>query len=161
MRRSPHISFSALAVMALVLMSAAAASLAHSAQSGDISVGHIWAYPAVTNPSVTSAYGLPAENVIDIYGPFLNSGGSADAITGVSSPSAAEVKLVIWVRGLQIANALPLALPPGTPIALGPQTRFLRLYGASQTYKAGDEFPVTFHFQHAPDVTIKVMVQAK
>ena len=145
-----------------------ALAFAHSVQSGDISVGHIWAYPPAANKGQAGGYGyngttrsMPPGIAIDIFGPFVNGGGSADAITGVTSGSIKAANIVMWVRGNQMTRDFPLALPPKQPVALGPQTQFIRLYGVDKSYKEGESFPITFHFQHAPDATIDVVVEGK
>ena len=151
--------FAFLVAISISLMPVAA--LAHSAQSGDISVGHIWSYPSQGAAEQTAFYmhGMPAGNTVDVFGPLLNNGTAPDAVMSVTSPVAQAVNIVMWFRGSQMVHDFPLALPPGTPVALGPETQFLRLYGVSASYKAGDKFPITFHFQNAPDATIDVIVQ--
>jgi copper(I)-binding protein len=140
---------------------AASMSFAHSAQSGDIMIGHVWAYPTNTSATANKAFGgTPGDAFVDVYGPFLNRGSVLDALVNVTGPAVGSARLVMWIRGSQIIGALPLSLMPGKPVALAPQSQFLRLYGSRRTLKVGDTFPITLHFRHAPDVTMDVVVQA-
>ena len=118
----------------------------------------VWAAPTVTDPNVLKAYGLNTGTVTDLYGSFLNNGIKVDAITGISGPGS--VQLVMWVRGNQFAADFPIVLPAGKPVDFGPQTQFLRIFTGNQSYKAGDNFPITIHFQNAPDLTVPVPVQS-
>jgi periplasmic copper chaperone A len=117
---------------------------AHSAKSGDISIGHVWALPMAEGA-----------DSIEIYGPFVNNGDSADAITSVETTIAKSVKLAP-----QMAEPA-FDLLPGKLVSLNQKRQFLKLSGLSKSYKDGDKFPITLHFKHAPPVTIEVMVQAK
>jgi copper(I)-binding protein len=137
---------------------------AHSAQSGDITVGHIWSYPphpVAAQPGSYSAPATPGGLALDIYGPIVNGGGAQDAVTGITSTAGTSAGIVMWVRGSQFTRAFPLDLPPGKPVALGPETQFIRIYGVSSSYKDGDHVPVTFHFEHAGDAKTEVIVQGK
>jgi copper(I)-binding protein len=150
-----------LVILALCGLAPLAAPSAHSAQSGDIEIGHLWTYPTGANPAAKGDYGTqPIGAAVDVYGPFLNTGVVNDALVSVTSPVVSNVRLVMWVRGAQFVGALPLTLPPGKPVALTPQTQFLRFLGASKSFKAGDSFPLTLHFRNAPNVTIDVIVQS-
>jgi copper(I)-binding protein len=152
-----------LLITALCLLMAPSVASSHSTQSGDVAIGHIWAYPAQSVAEQTGFYmrGMPAGNTIDVFGPLLNGGDTADALTGVTSDGAQSAGIVRWIRGQQMVQNFPVSLPPGKPVAFGPQTVFIRLYGVSAAAKAGDKFPVTLHFQRAPEATIDVIVQAR
>jgi copper(I)-binding protein len=146
------------------LFALASQALAHSTQSGAISIGHIWSYPSNTNAGnamIANGRLAPQGFTSDIYGPLVNGGNTPEAVTSVTSPAGSAAGIVMWVRGNQMTRTLPLELPPGKPVALGPQTQFLRLYGLNKAYKAGESFPVTFHFQHSPDATIEVVIEGK
>jgi copper(I)-binding protein len=137
-------------IAAFCLFLAPAHAYAHSTKSGDIAVGHIWAYPAQNG-----------ESTVDVFGPLLNGGDAADALTGVTSPAAQNANIVRQIRGQEMVQNFPVPLSPGKPAAFGPKTQFIRLYGVTTATKAGDRFPITLHFQHTPDATIDVMVQAR
>jgi len=146
-----------------IIAALTAPALAHSVTSGAVTVGHIWAYPSSTLQKKSGAYPVQkngATQVIDIYGPLLNSGGAPEAVTGITTDAGNEAEIIGWSLGNQYTSGFPLELPSGKPVALGPQGQFIRLTGLGRSYGAGDHFPVTFHFAHAPDATIEVMVQA-
>ncbi len=141
----------------------ATSASAHSVTAGAVTVGHVWAYPSTSLQKKSGAYPIQKDGgvqVIDIYGPLLNGGGTADAVTGLTTAAGGAAEVINWSLGNQYTSGFPLALPPGEPVALGPQGQFIRLTGLGRSYGAGDHFPVTFHFAHAPDATIEVLVQA-
>jgi periplasmic copper chaperone A len=150
-------------ILIITLLLAPALAFAHSAKSGDIAIGHIWSYPAQDSAEQTSANmaGMPKGNVVDVYGPILNGGAVSDALTSVTSPAAAGANIIYQMHGQQTVQVFPLPLDPNKPVAFGPKTRFIRLYGVSVPAKAGDHFPITLHFKNTPAVTIDVMVQAR
>ena len=152
-----------ISIFIIAFLFAPALAFAHSTQSGDIAVGHVWAYPA-QGPADQSGFfmqGMPKGNIVDVFGPLLNGGDAADALTGVTSDAAQGANIVRWIRGQQMVQNFPVPLPPGKPVAFGPQTVFIRLYGVNFAAKAGDKFPITLHFQHAPAADIDVIVQAR
>jgi copper(I)-binding protein len=150
----------ALLILTAFFGAAPFAAMAHSAKSGDIEIGHLWAYPTSANGAAKGSYGVaPGGTAIDVYGPFLNTGTANDALIGITSPAASNAHLIMWVRGMQFTGDLSLGLPPGKPVALNPNTQFIRFLTAHQSFKAGDRFPVTLHFFHAPEVTMDVVVQ--
>jgi len=151
------------AFLALVLFAPVFAA-AQSITRGDIAIGRFWAYPAETDTAKYNAMlmqGMPSGPTIDVFGSIVNGGNLSEAITTITSPAFKAATIINWVRGAQYIQAFPLLLAPGKPLALGPQTQFLRLYGLGGSYKSGDRFPITLHFQHTPDATIDVIVQAK
>jgi copper(I)-binding protein len=150
-------------LLVIIVTAAVLSALAHSAQSGNIAIGHIWANPSQGPAGQTAFYmrNMPAGNTIDVFGPLLNGGDTPDAVTSITSPAALAVNIVAWFQGNQMTHDLPIALPPGKPVAFNPQTQFLRFYGVKQSYKTGDKFPVTFHFQQAPEITIDAYVETR
>src|ERR1700727_1218992 len=98
-----------------VLLLVPVLAFAHSTQSGDIAVGHVWAYPAqgVADQSAFYMQGMPKGNTVDVFGPLLNGGDAADALTGVTSDAAQGASIVRWIRGQQMVQNFPVPLPPG------------------------------------------------
>jgi len=137
--------------LALVLLVAPAA-FAHSAQQGDIQIGHIWARANAVGATVAS-----------VYVPLLNKGEADDALVAVSTPVAESAMLhestnVDGVSHMTMLDQLPL--PSKKPIAMRPGGRHIMLMGLKQQLKEGETFPLTLQFAHAGDVTVTVTIQA-
>lgn len=105
--------------------------------------------------------GEPRGNTVDVFGPILNGGSAGDALTGVTGEGIGGANIVHWIRGSQMVQTFPVPLDPDKPVAFGPQTQFIRLYGVNVAARSGDHFPITLHFRNAPEATIEVMVQAR
>jgi copper(I)-binding protein len=87
---------------------------------------------------------------------------ASDRLTGASTPVAAMAELhqsvseggVMKMRPVE--NGLPLA--PDQPATLSPGGYHLMLMGLTRPLKAGESFPLTLTFEHAPPQTVQVLV---
>ncbi|MBP7252184.1 MAG: copper chaperone PCu(A)C [Alphaproteobacteria bacterium] len=134
----------------VALLCSTSAAFAHSAQQGDIQIGHIWAR--------ATAKGADAGSV---YVPLLNKGKTDDALVNVTTPAAAsamlhESKMVDGVSSMTMLDTLPL--PVGKPVAMRPGGKHIMLMGLKQQLVEGQNFPLTLKFQHAGEATVLVMV---
>jgi copper(I)-binding protein len=120
---------------------------AHSTQSGDIKIGHVWADVATQR-----------EGSIDVYLPIYNGGAQADTLVKVTSPAATAIVLVTS-QGPQDGVNLPL--PPKKPLNLTARKPFLRLTGLTRVWQAGEEIPLTFQFTTAPPASITAHLDDK
>ncbi|MBI1273786.1 MAG: copper chaperone PCu(A)C [Alphaproteobacteria bacterium] len=135
-------------VLFLICALIAQPAQAHSYKHGAISIGHVWA-------RVTGATGA-------VYLPLLNGGAEPDALTGASTPAAAEASLHEVIKDGDIARmreVQEIPLLPGKPVALRPGGRHIMLFDVRQAYKAGDTFPLTLHFAQAGEAVVEVHVQ--
>ena len=88
--------------------------------------------------------------------------GTGDKLTGFASPVAASAELheTIDDKGIMKMRPVPnLTLEPGKPVTLAPGGYHVMLMGLKAPLKAGDAFPLTLKFEHAPDMTITVNVE--
>jgi copper(I)-binding protein len=88
--------------------------------------------------------------------------GQPDQLTGASTPVAASAELHESMDDMGMMKMRPmaaLALPPGKPVTLGPGGYHLMLMGLKAPLKAGDTFPLTLQFAHAPPQTVTVAVE--
>ena len=88
--------------------------------------------------------------------------GTGARLTGLASPVAASAELheTIDDKGIMKMRPVPnLTLEPGKPVTLAPGGYHVMLMGLKAPLKAGDSFPLTLKFEHAPDVTVTVNVE--
>ncbi len=90
--------------------------------------------------------------------------GTADRLTGASTPVAANVEVHEVIRDKDVMRMRPveggLALEPGKPVTLAPGGYHLMLTGLKQQLKQGESFPLTLTFANEPAVTVTVPVTA-
>jgi hypothetical protein len=145
--------------LAFIAVAFCAGSAVLARPMGPVFVGPITSVP---EKAPSSSYGGGnAGNAIDLFGSFANRGPTPDKITGVDVKGATRIEFVVWVRGLEMPEALPLELPPNKTVMLDPQIRFLRVLVTGAPAAPGGTFPVTFHFLHAPDVTVNAEMKEK
>lgn len=128
---------------AIVLLAAAGDAL-------PMQIGHAWARATAGNAKNGAAYVTIVET------------GPADRLLGVSTPVAetAGVHETINEGGvMKMRAAGPLPLEPGMPLAMMPGGKHIMLMGLKAPLKAGDRFPLTLTFEHAPPVTVTVTVE--
>jgi copper(I)-binding protein len=88
--------------------------------------------------------------------------GQPEQLTGASTPVAASAELHESMDDMGMMKMRPmagLALPPGKPVKLAPGGYHLMLLGLKAPLKAGDTFPLTLQFAHAPPQTVTVTVE--
>ena len=90
--------------------------------------------------------------------------GTADRLTGASTPAAGSAELHETTNEAGIMHMHPIpdgvALPPGQSVALAPGGLHVMLIGLHHPLKQGKSFPLTLTFAHAAPVTVQVRVQA-
>ena len=90
--------------------------------------------------------------------------GAPDRLTAVESPAADKVQLheSIDDKGVMKMRPVPaLALEPGKTVTLAPGGYHIMMMGLKAPLKAGDTFPMTLRFEHAPPLTVSVTVEAR
>ncbi|MSP00386.1 MAG: copper chaperone PCu(A)C [Acetobacteraceae bacterium] len=88
--------------------------------------------------------------------------GTPDRLTGFASPVAdtAELHESIDDKGvMKMRPVAGLALEPGKRVTLAPGGYHVMLMGLKAPLKAGDSFPLTLRFEHAPALTVTVKVE--
>ncbi len=88
--------------------------------------------------------------------------GQADRLTGVSTPVADTAELHESMSDMGTMKMRPLdglTLAPGTPVKLAPGGYHVMLTGLKAPLKAGDTFPLTLRFEHAPPLTVTITVE--
>jgi copper(I)-binding protein len=126
-------------------------TVAATAAGGGIGVTHAWARATPPNAQSAAAYLT------------LTDQGPADTVTGASTPVAAMAGLheTISEGGVMKMRPLPpLALEPGKPVTFAPGGMHIMLTELKQPLKAGEHFPLTLTFAHAPPLTVEVAVEA-
>ena len=138
--------------MRSLLLTAALLLLAiPAARAQDVTVAHPWARATAEHAETGAAYATLTA-------------GTADRLTGASTPVAAMVQVheVIQDNGIMRMREVAggLALEPGKPVTLAPGGYHLMLLGLKQQLKPGESFPLTLTFAREPPVTVNVMVNA-
>ena len=100
-------------------------------------------------------------------GVFLNlknDGTREDTLTGGQSPVSNKVEVHTHINdnGVMRMRELAggLALPKGQTVILKPGSYHIMLMGLKKPLTAGETFPLTLKFKHAPAKTIQVTVQS-
>lgn len=120
------------------------------AQTSTVTVTHPWARASAGAATTGAAYLTLADT-------------APDHLVSVSTPLAkmAELHETIDDKGIMRMRPVPhLALEPGKPVTLSPGGYHVMLMGLAAPLKAGDQFPMTLTFEHAPPVTVTVEVEA-
>jgi copper(I)-binding protein len=115
-----------------------------------IQVDHPWARASAGAATTGAAY----LTIVDT--------GPADQLTGASTPAAATAEIHESMSDMGMMKMRPvvgLALEPGKPVTLKPGGYHVMLTGLKAPLKAGDTFPLTLKFQHAPPMTVTVTVE--
>jgi periplasmic copper chaperone A len=92
----------------------------------------------------------------------LMGGAQADSLVAVSTPVAAtaEVHETIDDSGvMKMRPAGPIPIPSGQMVTFAPGATHIMLMGLKQKLVAGQSFPLTLTFAHAPPVTVDVKVR--
>jgi copper(I)-binding protein len=88
--------------------------------------------------------------------------GQPDRLTGASTPVADTAELHESMSDMGTMKMRPvdgLTLAPGTPVKLAPGGYHVMLTGLKAPLKAGDTFPLTLRFEHAPPLTVTIAVE--
>jgi periplasmic copper chaperone A len=116
-----------------------------------ISLDHVWARPTAGASTTGAAYFT------------VTSKTAPDHLVAVSTPVAATAELheTIDDHGVMQMRPVPsIALEPGKPVTFKPGSYHVMLTGLKSPLKAGDSFPLTLTFEHAPPVTVIAKVEA-
>ena len=119
--------------------------------AGGVAVHDAWARATAGNGVTGAAY-------LSVTG-----GDAPDQLVGVSAPVAAkaEVHESVTDNGIMKMRAAPsVAVPARTTVTFMPGGYHVMLMGLKQPLVAGQSFPLTVSFAHAPPVTVEVKVQA-
>ena len=142
-------SFSLLLLASSLLLPMGATG-ARAADTGAIAVENAWARPTIGAGTTSAAYFTMTDK------------GAPDRLVSAATPVAAGAELheTIDDKGVMKMRAVDgLALTPGKPTRLAPGGYHLMLVGLKQPLKAGESFPLTLRFEHAPEMMVNVAVQ--
>ena len=117
----------------------------------DVRFDHVWARPTAAGATTGAVYFSVTATT------------RPDRLTGASSPVAATTELhqTINDNGVMKMRAVPsIDLIPGKPVVFSPGGYHVMLTGLKSALKAGDSFPLTLTFEHAPPVTVTAKVEA-
>lgn len=136
----------------IALLCLSGACFAHSAQQGDIQIGHIWARATAKGATAAS-----------VYVPLLNKGTKPDNLVIIRTPVAEEAmlhesKIVDGVSQMTMLD--DLLLLPNQPVAMRPGGKHIMLMGMKRQLIEGESFPLTLKFQNAGEITVSVMVHS-
>ncbi len=95
------------------------------------------------------------------YVELLNTGTQQDRLLSLESPLADRVE--VHETGMKdgmmtMRHVAGLILPPNKPVQLAPGGTHIMLMNLKQPLVAGQSFPLTLKFQHAPAITVTVTV---
>jgi copper(I)-binding protein len=143
------LAFSALAF--LTVLAACSSAKAASGSAPQLQITDARA-PAPASPDVAV-----------VYFTVTNHGSSPDRLLSASTAVAGQAELHQEIRkGLLITMAPsgPVGIPAHKSLVLSVGGTHLMLEGLLRPLNVGDHFAVTFHFQHAGDLTVSVPVVA-
>ena len=132
-----------LALLSLLLVAA-------GDNASQIQIDHPWARASAGEAKTGAAYLTITDQ------------GEPDQLTGASTPVAASAELHESMDNMGTMKMRPvtgLALMPGKPVKLAPGGYHLMLMGLKAPLKAGDSFPLTLRFAHAPPRTVTVAIE--
>jgi periplasmic copper chaperone A len=119
-------------------------------QSG-IGLEHVWARATPGGATTGAVYFT------------VTSKGSPDRLVGASTPAAATAEMHETTNDNGVMKMRPVRaveLDPGKPVTFKPGGYHVMLMGLKSPLKAGDSFPLTLTFEHAPPVTVTATVEA-
>jgi copper(I)-binding protein len=95
-----------------------------------------------------------------VYMTIVNVGSSADRLLGGTTPVAENVLFhsTINDNGVLRMRELPIALEPGSRVALKPSGTHVMMVGLRQPLREGQSFPLTLDFEKAGKVEVTVPV---
>lgn len=95
------------------------------------------------------------------YATLRNPGPASDRLTGIATPAAARAELhVSRIDGgiMKMEAVGPLDLPPSGEVAMKPGGLHIMLMGLGKPLVEGQPIDMTFSFEKAGDVTVRVPV---
>lgn len=119
------------------------------AQPANVAVSEVWARATPGTAGTGAVYATVTAS-------------QPDRLTGASTPAAgmAELHQSSESGGMSemrpVAGGLPVV--PGTPVHLNPGGYHIMLMQLKHPLRQGEQFPITFTFEHAPSVTTEVTV---
>jgi copper(I)-binding protein len=125
---------------------------AHEVKQGSITLDHIWARATVG----TARPGV-------VYMTIINTGKTADTLTGARTAVAGEVQIHQTRRDGGVMRMVPLdrlPIPAGGRAVLEPGGIHLMLMGLKAPLDLGDTFDITLLFEKAGAVTADVYIEA-
>jgi len=87
---------------------------------------------------------------------------AADRLVGAETPVAARAEVHTMTMDGAVMRMRPVdsvPLPAGQAVALAPGGLHIMLTGLKAPLKAGQDFPLTLRFEHAPPLTVAVHVE--
>lgn len=139
----------------LLLIGCAMAQLvnAHEFEAGSLHIDHPWsrALPPVAPTGAA-------------YLQISNQGEQSDTLLGADTPAAEKVEIHEHVHAdglMKMQRVDRLELAPGQTVLFKPGSYHLMLFNLKQPLQAGEQFPLTLHFDRAGDVQVMVNVQAE
>lgn len=133
----------------LLLTAALLAPIAARAQMPAVKVDHVWSRAAMAGHT----------GVVYLT---VTANGSADTLTGVSSPVAKKAELHESFEENGVMKMRPIAalhVARGTPLMLKPGGYHIMLIGLSEALHEGDHFPLTLQFAKAGAITVTAVVE--
>jgi len=94
----------------------------------------------------------------------LTGGAQPDSLIAVSTPIAATAQAheTTSANGVMQMRAEPvIAIPAGQTVTFAPGGNHIMLMGLKHPLTAGERFPLTLTFAHAPPVTVDVQVRGR
>ncbi|PZR00877.1 MAG: copper chaperone PCu(A)C [Cereibacter sphaeroides] len=134
----------------VLLLTTPAAFACETFTVGDLTIDHAW-----------SKATIGADRPAVFYVEITNSGGTDDALIGITTPAASMPMLheTVVTDGIaSMPHAMSIPVPANQTVALSPGGYHGMLMGLSSALKEGDRFPVTLSFEKAGDVTVNVDV---
>jgi periplasmic copper chaperone A len=117
--------------------------------------------PAVQASDVWARATAPGQTVGAAYATLTSP--APDRLVGAETPVAGRAELHTMTMEGTVMRMRPVgdgvALPAGQPIALAPGGLHLMLMDLRTPLRAGQNFPLTLRFEHAPPLTVTVPVE--
>ena len=140
-------------VFAILMMLGATQAFAQSFKTGSIEVDHPWMRATPKGADSTAGYFR-----------IMNSGTTADRLTGGSSSLASSVQFheMTMTNGVMKMRPLPkgLEIKPGETIELKPNSFHAMFVGLKQPVKQGDHVKGTLTFEKAGDLEVEFAVES-
>jgi copper(I)-binding protein len=133
-----------------ILLLPAVILLIAAGDAPQITVEHPWARASAGTARTGAAYMTITDQ------------GQPDQLIGASTPAADTAELHESMSDMGTMKMRPLAglpLKSGQPLKLSPGGYHVMLFGLKAPLKAGDTFPLTMRFEHAPPMTVTVTVE--
>jgi copper(I)-binding protein len=146
----PYLTTRRAAILVAALAIPSTFVTASAARADGVTADHAWARASAGAASTGAAY-------VTITG-----GAEADVLVSVTTPVAttAEVHETLIENGVtKMRPAASLPIPAGKVVTFKPGGYHVMLTGLKQPLAAGQSFPLTLTFAHAPPVTVDVKVQ--